>query len=166
MSGKKRNTDPNSPRLFECEYTTIVLDDDDGDVSNDLGSGDLLDLLEPVHVDCSSSAQTATPTLSDKEREEMTPVIRNVSAILFECDPMCLNFGSNSDEYDPEAVTIISMLKYKENVDDAIEAIVDTFRHWFDEDLSDYKADSKFTCMAQRIWVASSEYHEDPKNRR
>ena len=154
MSGKERNTDPNSPRLFVCEYTTIVLDDDDGDVSSELGSSELLDLLEPVHDDCSNPSQTAIPTLSDKEREEMKPVIRKVSTILFECDPMCLNFGSNRDEYDPEAVTIISMLKYRESVDDAVDIIVDSFRHWFDQDLSEYKTDRKFIRMAKRIWVA------------
>jgi len=164
MSGKERNTDPASPRLFECEYITIVLDDDDGDASGELGNGELLDLLEPVHDDCVSPSQTAIPTLSDKEREEMKPVIRNVSAILFECDPMCLNFGSNRDEYDPEAVTIISMLIYRESVDDAVDIIVNTFRHWFDEDLSEYKTDRKFMRMAQRIWVAWHGHQDSIRN--
>ena len=162
MSGKKRNTNPNSPKLFECEYITMVVGDD-ADVSNDLGGGDLLDLVRPVHEGCSSEPQTAIPTLSDGERKELRTLIRNVSTILFECDPMCINFDSNRDEYDPEAVSIVAMLKDKGTVDDAAQVIVDALMHWFDEDLSEYKTDTKWRSMAQRIWVACSEHQDGIK---
>ena len=161
MCRRKINTNPKSPRLFECERIVVDLSEEDEDDSIDQGSDELLSLLEPAHDDCSHSTGSSIPTLCDKEKEEMTSLIRDVSAILFECDPMCLNFGSNSDEYDPEAITIISMLKYKETVDDAI---VDTFRQWFDQDLAEYKTDSKYISMAQRIWAAWIEYQEDTKN--
>ena len=164
MCSRKINTDPDSPRLFECECTVIVVDEDDGDESSYLESDELRSLLEAAHDDCSPLTGSAIPTLLDKEKEEMASLIRDVSAILFECDPMCLNFGTNSDEYDPEAVTIISMLKNTETENDSIEAIVDTFRRWFGEDHSEYKNDRKYISMAHRIWVACSEHQEDAKN--
>jgi hypothetical protein len=92
--------------------------------------------------------------LQDDEKEEMKPLIQEVSSILFECDPMCLDFGTRSGKYDFVADTVVLFLKYKETIDDVIEAIISSIKCWFSSDLSDYKTNDKFISMSQRIWTA------------
>jgi hypothetical protein len=54
-----------------------------------------------------------------------------VSAVLFEIDPMGINFESNTDEYEPEAGTIIPRLGQASTVQDVEALIHEEFCHWF-----------------------------------
>jgi len=51
------------------------------------------------------------------------PLFEQVSAALFAYDPIGINFGSNADEYEPEASTIIPRLHECRSVKD-VQAVV------------------------------------------
>ena len=143
------NEDTDSPKIFACEYIVVELDDDDSNMPSEFDRAELLSPLEPVAL-----INGGPLGLQDDEKEEMKPLIQEVSSILFECDPMCLDFGTNSDEYDFVADTVVLFLKDKETVGDVIEAIIRSIKCWFSSDLSDYKTNDKFISMSQRIWTA------------
>ena len=46
-----------------------------------------------------------------------------VTALLFDSDPMGINFGDNADEYEPETGTILPRLANAKSVDD-VQTIV------------------------------------------
>ena len=50
------------------------------------------------------------------------PLFDEVSAILFRHDPMHINYGSNTDEYDPEVGTILPRLKQCRSARDVQES--------------------------------------------
>lgn len=152
------NEDPGSPKIFACDYIVVELDDDDSDMPPEFDKAELLSLLEPVSLD-----NEGPPGLQDDEKEEMKPLVQEVSSILFECDPMCLDFETNTDEYDFVADTVVLLLKDKETVDDVIEAVISSIKCWFSRDLSNYKTNDKFISMSQRIWAAWSEYQRKLK---
>jgi hypothetical protein len=52
-------------------------------------------------------------------------------ALLFEEDPEGINFGHNSDEYDPEVGTILPRLGDCESTDDVQTVVWEEFRRWF-----------------------------------
>ena len=151
---KTRNTDLGTPRLFDFEYLGVDVDDGHGD--SDVS--DLLVQLIPVDNGRTRDAQPVMPTLSGEDRDALRSVIRNISTILYECDPMHLNFGTNTDEYDSEAESIVALFKNKKAVDDVGQMIVDVLMRWFCRDFSEYKTDRKWIHMAQRISMAWGEY--------
>jgi hypothetical protein len=51
--------------------------------------------------------------------------------LLFEEDPEGINFGDNTDEYDPEVRTILPRLADCYSVDDVQDVISEEFRRWF-----------------------------------
>lgn len=147
---QRLNKNPNSPRIFKRDYIVIELEVNYSNTPSNIDIDNLLYLFRQ---------KKAPPRLQDNEKGKYIPLVRIVSSILFHYDPMCINFGNNSDEYDPEADTIVSMLKHKKIVDDVIEAIILTFRYWFSCNLSVYRTDDKFINMSEQIWSAWIEYH-------
>jgi hypothetical protein len=75
-----------------------------------------------------------------------------VSAILFELDPICVNFEDNSDEYEPEVGTILPRLRSCSSVADARRVIREEFVHWFDPGTAG--PESKYQEAAEQIWAA------------
>lgn len=154
---KTPNTDDTSQRLFECNHMVVVLDGNSQDDSEDL-----LHLLytngSPLAADEASKDSDNWDSLKSTITSQHPLLLKAISAILFESDPMCLNFYTNDDEYDPEAISIISELNGAKSVDDAADIVIEQFQHWFDCDLSPYKDNSKFIRMSRRIWVAWCEY--------
>ena len=151
---KTLNTDTRSHRLFNFEYLKVEV----GDGRGDSDVSDLLAQLIPVDIGRTHDAQPVMPTLSGEDRDVLRSMIRNISTILYECDPMCLNFYTNTDEYDPEAESIVALFKNKEAVDEVGQMIVDVIMRWFNRDFSEYKTDRKWIHMAQRISMAWGEY--------
>ena len=154
---KTLNTDTSSHRLFNFKYLKVEV----GDGHHESDVSDLLAQLIPVDNGRTRDDQPVMPTLSDEDRDALRGVIRNISTILYECDPMCLNFYTNTDEYDPEAESIVVLFKNKKAVDDVGQMIVDVFMRWFNRDFSEYKFDSKWIHMAQRTSLAWGEYKTD-----
>ncbi len=147
------NTDDTSPHLFECNLIFVEID---GDTHED--SNELLKLLENFDrlsaTDEAKNDSDNWESLEMKIRAQHPFLLKELSSILFESDPMCLNFGNNNDEYDPEAVSIISELSEEQRPEDVADIVIVQFRNWFDCDLSPYKDNDKFTKMSKRIWLA------------
>lgn len=67
-------------------------------------------------------------------RREYRAFVAKIVALLFEADPMGINLGSNSDEYAPEAGTIIPRLSSAQSVEDVEKIVYEEFCRWFGED--------------------------------
>jgi len=154
---KTPNTDDTSPRLFECNTIIVEIDGDTHE-----NSGDLLKLLEDngesLSTDDARKDSDSWESIKTKIRTQHPLLLKVISSILIECDPMCLNFGTNDDEYDPEAISIISELNVAKNAEDAADIVIVQFRNWFGRDLSPYKDNGKFKQMSKRIWLAWCEH--------
>lgn len=87
-------------------------------------------------------AQTAT------QRE----LVAEVSRILFEADPIAINFDSNTDEYDSEAETIVIGLPHTRNSNDVQALAHKTFAQWFDPQTAGPV--HRYTAVAAEIWEA------------
>lgn len=87
-------------------------------------------------------AQTAT------QRELVT----EVSRILFEADPIGISFGSNTDEYDAEAETIVIGLGGARSADDVRSLTHEAFVQWFDAQTAGPA--ERYTSVAAGIWDA------------
>jgi hypothetical protein len=53
------------------------------------------------------------------------------SALLFRHDPVGLNYESNTDEYDPEAGTVIPRLRHCSSAADVQQVLHEEFGRWF-----------------------------------
>jgi hypothetical protein len=60
----------------------------------------------------------------------------DVTAALFRTDPIGLSFEDNTDEYDPEARTIVPRLQHCLSVEDARAVIHEEFQKWFGADIA------------------------------
>ncbi len=165
------NEYPHSPRIFKCEYLVIEVDEDDGDqppaVADDTGivkavsePEDLLSLLEPIP---STGEKMIPPRLSDDELVHMKSLLDKFAAILFEYDPACINFVTNTDEYGLEADTIAAMLPDCRSFNDAMDAIIMIIREMLVTDLSPYRSNVKVTRMCKRIWFAWCGFQSENK---
>jgi hypothetical protein len=67
-------------------------------------------------------------------RAQYGNLFERVAAILFEDDPMGINFESNTDEYESEAGTILPRLSLTMDVQDVEAVVHQEFCRWFGED--------------------------------
>lgn len=65
-----------------------------------------------------------------------------VSALLFEFDPVGINFEDNTDEYDPEAETIVirALASPPLSVEQLTDVVHAEFVHWFGSDTAGPRA--------------------------
>ena len=73
-----------------------------------------------------------------------------VSALLFRYDPIGINFDTNSDEYDPEARTILPRLSECQSEADVVRVVVEEFHRWFGDDIRGDNVSYKL--IAAEIW--------------
>ena len=59
-------------------------------------------------------------------------IVEAVEALLFERDPIGINFEENTDEYRPEAETIVIRLRDAASDQDAARIVYEEFVRWFD----------------------------------
>ena len=76
-----------------------------------------------------------------------------ISGILFQHDPIGINFDDNTDEYEPEVETILPRLRSCRSSDDALNVIYDEFQKWFDGDAGPREA---YTEISKEVWAAWS----------
>ena len=69
---------------------------------------------------------------------------------LFKHDPIGINFESNTDEYDPEAGTIIPRLSECASEADVLEVVYQEFISWFGADTAGPK--SRYESVAADVW--------------
>lgn len=92
-------------------------------------------------------AQTAT------QRDLVT----EVSRILFEADPIGINFESNTDEYDAEAETVVIGLASTRSADDVRSLTHEAFVQWFDPKTAGPA--ERYASVATAIWDAWRRAH-------
>ncbi len=101
--------------------------------------------------------------MPDKIKQERQPLRRKykelydeVLEILFRHDPIRINFGDNTDEYEPEVGTILPRLKEAHSPEELRRIIHQEFIRWFDENIAG--AEEKYTHIAQEVWDALKMY--------
>ena len=84
-------------------------------------------------------------------KREFVAKYESISALLFEIDPMGINFKTNTDEYEPEVNTILPRVKdLKERKE--IELVVrEEFERWFGDELIEGISDETFEQISKGI---------------
>ena len=72
-----------------------------------------------------------------------------LQALLFEDDPIGINFGDNTDEYNPEVRTILPRLASCRTADDVQTVVHAEFCRWFDADIAGPR--ERYSAIAARI---------------
>ena len=85
----------------------------------------------------------------EKVKKKYGVLFQNVADILFKHDPAKINFEDNTDEYEPEAGTIIPRLKSCSNHTEARKVIHEEFIRWFYDGIGD---ESEYEEVAKEIW--------------
>jgi hypothetical protein len=87
-------------------------------------------------------------------RCEYRKLFDSVSSLLFQYDPLGINFETNTDEYDPEVGTILPRLRDCASEADVVRVVHEEFMRWFGED-SVGSADQYAEISAEiwRLWL-------------
>ena len=92
--------------------------------------------------------------MSKKRRQELKrlygELFEQISAVLFAADPIGIKFESNTDEYDPEAGTIIPRLRECCSAEDARRVVYEEFVGWFGADIAG--PEQTYEQPAREIW--------------
>ena len=80
-----------------------------------------------------------------------------VSRLLFDTDPIGINYETNTDEYDPETAAIIPRLHTANSAEDVERIVYEGFRHWFGSDVAGSR--ERYSAVSIRIWVAWCAYN-------
>ncbi len=92
----------------------------------------------------------ATKTERDAIKRQYDVLFASISDALFEADPIGINFGENTDEYEPEAGTIIPRLDSAKSVEDVQTIVYEEFCRWFDSVTAGSK--QKYASVSAKIW--------------
>ncbi|MDO5499026.1 MAG: hypothetical protein Q4F67_05010 [Propionibacteriaceae bacterium] len=74
--------------------------------------------------------------MTDMNSASSSELVDAVSAILYTADPVGINAGTNPDEYDVEAETIVAGLPQARSHADVVDLTHATFVRWFDEEIA------------------------------
>ena len=87
----------------------------------------------------------------DQLKQRYRAFFEEVARLMLTHDPVGINFGCNSDEYEPEAGTVIPRLSSCKSAQDVQAVLHEEFCRWFDKlnagPLSSYEA------LARDIWL-------------
>lgn len=81
-----------------------------------------------------------------------------LSKLLFELDPISINFETNTDEYEPEVGAIIPRLTHAESEADVRKIVHEEFCKWFDSKTAGPIED--YDDIASRIWMEWQRYKQ------
>lgn len=79
-----------------------------------------------------------------------------VATLLFQKDPIGINFEENTDEYESEAETILPRLRTCKGPDDVLEVVYAEFVRWFDADTAGPR--ERYVEIASEIWQLWQRY--------
>ena len=102
----------------------------------------------------SGAMRTREKILEERRRlkEEYGQLFDAVSALLFRCDPIGINFEDNTDEYDAEAGTILPRLRLCFSASDTLQVVHEEFVHWFGAETAG--STDRYRAVASEIWDA------------
>jgi hypothetical protein len=83
-------------------------------------------------------------------KAEYGTLFEAMAEILFRHDPIGINFGDNTDEYEPEARTILPRLRACRSSDDVLAVVHEEFRRWFGDDTAGPR--EGYNAVAEEIW--------------
>jgi hypothetical protein len=90
-------------------------------------------------------------------------IVAKVSAALFAHDPVGINLEQNTDEYDPEAQTIVIRLISETGDTDVVTIVHEEFRRWFGSGPAGSRR--RYEGIGQEISQLWSERHHRPRPR-
>lgn len=91
-------------------------------------------------------------TNRDDPNGNNSALFASVSALLFEADPMSINFESNPEEYEPEVGTILPRLPAATSPQDVAVIVHEEFCHWFGEEIAG--PIEHYAAVAEKIWAS------------
>lgn len=83
-------------------------------------------------------------------KEQYGVVFNTLSEILFRHDPIGINFEDNTDEYNPEAGTILPRLETATTEEQVLQIIHEEFIQWFDANTAGSK--ENYQALAREVW--------------
>jgi hypothetical protein len=83
-------------------------------------------------------------------RDRYGRLFDDVSALLFRHDPIGITFDTNTDEYGPEARTILPRLSECQSEADVLRVVLEEFHRWFGDDIREDKV--SYAPIAAEIW--------------
>jgi hypothetical protein len=86
-------------------------------------------------------------------KNEYAALFATVSALMYEHDPIGINFGDNPDEYEPEAGTVIPRLESCRDATELTDVLHEEFCRWFDADTAGPR--TRYEPLALAIWAAT-----------
>lgn len=89
-------------------------------------------------------------------RDEYRSLFDAISKLLFEADPIGINFETNTDEYEPEVGTIIPRLKQAQSEDDVRRIFHEEFCRWFDAETAG--PIETYGDIASKVWAEWQRY--------
>ena len=88
-----------------------------------------------------------------------------IASLLFRYDMMGINFGLNTDEYEPETGTILPRLDAEASTaKDACYIVYEEFCKWFN--LSDTERMSDYQSLADEMWILYQCWLQNPNSAR
>jgi hypothetical protein len=84
-------------------------------------------------------------------KAEYGQLFDSVAALLFQRDPVGINFDENTDEYEPETGTILPRLRTCRSADDVRRVVHEEFVRWFDA--STAGSQERYAQIAEEIWA-------------
>ena len=79
------------------------------------------------------------------------------AALLFRHDPIGINFEDNTDEYEPEARTILPRLRDCHSEADVCRVVHEEFVRWFGPETA--KKQEHYAQIAREIWELSQKHN-------
>lgn len=83
-------------------------------------------------------------------RTEYPQLFVAVSRAMFERDPIGINFNTNTDEYEPEAGTVIPRLKDCSSLNEVVDVLHEEFGRWFGAEEAGDR--DRYVELAKDIW--------------
>jgi hypothetical protein len=98
-----------------------------------------------------------TKTERDAIKREYGTLFASISDALFEADPVGINFDVNTDEYEPEAGTIIPRLGSAKSAEVVQTIVYEEFCRWFDPTTAGRR--EKYASVSAKIWDLWCVFH-------
>ena len=83
-------------------------------------------------------------------KAEYGDLFDSVADILFQHDPVEINFGNNTDEYYPEVRTILPRLRNCHSAQDVTSVVHEEFVKWFEPETAGPK--DRYQLPSEEIW--------------
>ena len=83
-------------------------------------------------------------------RREYGALFDEIAAIFFRHDPIGINFEYNTDEYEPEARTILPRLRTCHSAEDVLAVVHEEFQRWFDPETAGPR--EEYSTIANEVW--------------